>query len=317
MPRAVRFHRYGGLDQLRVDDVPTRAPADHEVVVRVRAAGVNPGEAAIREGAMDASAPAHFPSGQGTEFAGVVLSIGREVHEVAVGDEVIGFSDGRDAQADEVVLPATNILPKPEKISWETAAIIPIAGATAISMVDSVRPQKGETVVVAGAAGGVGFVAAQLLIRLGVTVIGTAGAADQDALIARGIRAVVYGDGVQDRIRQDAPNGIDAFLDTHGAGQADLAIALGVAPERIDSIIDFASGRRLGIRNQGMYQLPDIRSTVLEFAQRVASGDIELPVRAAFPLERVRDAYEALSTAPGLGKIVLDVSSDSDSGSGS
>ncbi|MEP6481598.1 MAG: NADP-dependent oxidoreductase [Rhodoglobus sp.] len=312
MPRAVRFDQYGSLDELHVEDVPTRAPGDDEVTVRVRAAGVNPGEAAIREGAMDAFAPAHFPSGQGTEFAGVVISVGDQVHGVAIGDEVIGFSDGRDAQADEVVLPVSNVLPKPKDVDWETAAIIPIAGATAISMVDSVRPRSGETAVVAGAAGGIGFVAAQLLIRHGVTVIGTAGAADQDALIARGIQAVVYGDGVEERIRRSAPNGVDAFLDTHGDGQADLAIALGVAPDRIDSIIDFESGQRLGIRNQGMYQLPDIRSAVVEFAHWVASGEIELPVRARFPLEQVRDAYEALTAAPGIGKIVLEISGDAE-----
>ncbi len=308
MPRAVQFHRYGGPEELRVDDVPSRTPSDDDVVVRVRAAGVNPGEAAIREGEMDSFAPAHFPSGQGTEFAGIVLTVGAKVHDVAVGDEVIGFSDGRDAQADEVVLPASHVLPKPKNIGWDTAAIIPIAGATAVSMVASVRPHKGETIVVAGAAGGVGFVAAQLLLRQGVTVIGTAGTADQDALTAHGIHAVVYGDGVEGRIRRAAPHGIDAFLDTHGAGQADLAIALGVSPDRIDSIIDFESGQRLGIRNEGMYQLPDIRSAVVEFAHMVASGEIELPVRASFPLEGVKDAYQALASGPGIGKVVLDVS---------
>jgi NADPH:quinone reductase-like Zn-dependent oxidoreductase len=274
MPKAVRFHRYGGIDQLMVEDVPARRPDAGEVAVGVRCAGVNPGELGILSGAMDAMAPATFPSGQGTEFSGVVLEVASDVTGVAPGDAVIGFSDGRDAQAERVVLPASNVLPKPAQLDWSVAAITPIAGATATAMLRAVKPQAGETIVVAGAAGGVGFVAAQLLVNAGVTVVGTAADADHEALRARGIHPVPYGDGVADAIRAAAPDGVDAFLDTHGGGQADIAISLGVTPGRIDSIIDFGAGRRLGIRNEGMYQLDDIRSAVIEFADLVADGRV-------------------------------------------
>lgn len=311
MPKAVRFHQYGGIEQLRVEHVDVRPPRAGEVAVRVKSAGVNPGELGILSGGMDAVAPATFPSGQGTEFAGIVEAVASDVVGIAPGDEVIGFSDGRDAQAEVVVLSASNVQPKPPELEWGVAAITPIAGATATAMFGAVKPLAGETVVVAGAAGGVGFTVAQLLVNAGVTVIGTAAGRDHEALKARGIHPVLYGDGVGDAIREAAPDGVSAFLDTHGDGQADIAIALGVRPDRIDSIIDFGAGKRLGIRNVGMYQLEDIRGAVVEFAGLVAAGKISLPVKARFPLERVQDAYRAIG-APGLGKVVLDINADID-----
>lgn len=306
MTRAVRFHRYGGIEQLRIEDVDVRRPDADEVAVRVKSAGVNPGELGILSGGMDAVAPATFPSGQGTEFAGVVREVGSDVVGIAPGDEVIGFSDGRDAQADMVVLAASNVLPKPPHVEWGVAAITPIAGATATAMLRAVKPVPGETIVVAGAAGGVGFIAAQLLVRAGVTVIGTAAERDHDALKVYGIRPVLYGDGAAEAIRAAATGRVGAYLDTHGGGQADIALALGVHPDRIDSIIDFGAGKRLGIQNVGMYQLDDLRSTVVEFAGLVADGVVSLPVKARFPLDRVQDAYRAIG-APGLGKVVLDI----------
>lgn len=308
MPQAVRFHQYGGIEQLVVEEVAVRRPDRGEVVVSVKCAGVNPGELGILSGRMDSVAPATFPSGQGTEFSGVVVEVAPDVVGIAPGDAVIGFSDGRDAQAEFVVLPASNVLPKPVELDWDVAAITPIAGATSTAMLRAVRPVAGETVVVAGAAGGVGYTACQLLLNAGVTVVGTAAEADHQALRARGIHPVSYGDGVADAIREAAPDGVDAFLDTHGDGQADLAISLGVKPDRIDSIIDFGAGRRLGIRNEGMYQLDDLRGTIIEFAGLVATGQVSLPVKARYPLDQVEDAYRAISVSPGLGKVVLDIS---------
>lgn len=277
-------------------------------MVRVRAAGVNPGESAIRAGLMGGPLSGHFPSGQGTEFAGLVVGVGPGVAGVGVGDAVIGFSDTRDAQADYVKVPAGNILPKPGDVAWDTAAAIPIAGATATSMIATVDPQPGETVVVAGGGGGVGFVATQLAVRAGARVIATAGLRDHDALRSIGARPVEYGTGVADRIRAAAPDGVDAFLDTNGHGNADLAVELGVPRSRIDTIIDFDAGQRLGIQTQGMYQLADIRGTLIAFADLVATSQVAIPIRATFPLERVQDAYRTLSSGLGVGKVVLLVS---------
>lgn len=312
MPRAVQFDHYGDLDVLETREIDVRDPGAGEVRVEVHAAGVNPGEAAIRSGAMAGEFPATFPSGQGTEFSGVVTAVGPDVTTVAAGDAVIGFSDGRDAQAEAVVVPVANTLPKPAKLDWGTAALVPIAGATATAMVQSVQLQAGETVVIAGAGGGIGFAAAQLARRLGAVVIGTAATGDFPALRDIGVTPVEYGDGVDGRIRAAAPSGVDAFLDTHGGGQAELAISLGVAPARVDSIIDFAAGSRLGIQNQGMYQLSDMRAAIVEFAALVDSGAVIIPIRARFPLDGVREAYRALEHSPGVGKIVLDIRTASD-----
>ena len=305
MARAVRFDRYGDTDELYVDDVVVRDPSPDEVVVEVRYSGVNPGELGILSGAMDVGAPSHFPSGIGTEFSGSVVSMGGDVSGIGVGDPVIGFSDSRDAHAERVVLAASNVLPKPPGVAWDTGAVIPIAGATATSALRAVPVAPGETAVVAGAAGGVGFVLAQLLVRAGVTVIGTAASVDHPALAGAAIHPVVYGDGVADRIRAAAPYGVQAYFDTHGQGQADVAISLGVDPRRVDSIIDFEAGERLGIKNVGMYQLSDIRAVVLEVARIVAAGEIVIPVKASFPLDDVQDAYRAITIAPGVGKVVL------------
>ncbi|MBU4465507.1 MAG: TetR family transcriptional regulator [Actinobacteria bacterium] len=189
--------------------------------------------------------------------------------------------------------------------------ILPLHGVQPLVDPDAVMRRERintdlERFMVAGAAGGVGFTVAQLLVDAGVTVIGTAAERDHEALKAYGIHPVSYGDGVADAIRTAAPDGVAAFLDTHGDGQADIAIALGVKPDRIDSIIDFGSGKRLGIRNVGMYQLDDIRSAVVEFAGLVAAGKVALPVKARFPLAHVQDAYRAIG-GPGLGKVVLDI----------
>lgn len=310
MPRAVLFDRYGDPEVLYIGEVAPRSPDPDSVQIEVRSAGVNPGEAAIRSGAMADQAPGTFPSGQGTEFAGRVTAIGEHVAGVAVGDAVIGFSDGRDAQGELLTLPAANVLPMPWGIGWDTAAASVIAGATATAMIRAVGLQPGDTVVVSGGAGGVGFAAVQLALRRGATVIATSSDRDRAALAALGAAPVVYGDGVGDRIRAAADSRIDAFLDTHGGGQADVALGLGVDRGRVDSIIDFEAGARLGIKNEGMYQLQDIRAAVREFVAAVASGAVWAPVRGRFALERVQEAYAALSAAPGVGKIVLAVSSD-------
>lgn len=310
MIRAVQFHGFGDIGVLRVEDVPDPVAAPGEVAVRVRAAGVNPGEAAIRSGAMREQFPSTFPSGQGTELSGIVDSLGPDVGDWSVGDAVIGFSDTRNAQAERAVLPTGNLLTKPDGLEWGVAATAPIAGATAMSMIEAVGLVAGETVVIAGGAGGVGYVAVQLAVRAGATVIATAGTGDQEALRAVGAEPVVYGEGTYTRVRERSPRGVDAFLDTHGDGQADLAIRLGVAPERVDSIIDFEAGRRLGIMNKGMYELPNLRSKLIGFVALVAAGDVRLPISARFPLDGVQDAYRALERPHGLGKIVLDVGRD-------
>src|SRR5918912_1467606 len=173
--RAVRFDDYGGLDVLEVRDVEEPVASPGRVVVAVKAAGINPGEIAIREGRMHERWPATFPSGEGSDLAGVVREIGAGVDSFAVGDEVLGWTEERASHAELASVPADQLTPKPPSLSWEVAGSLFIAGMAAWACVQAVAPRSGETVVVSAAAGGVGSIAVQLARRTGATVIGLAG----------------------------------------------------------------------------------------------------------------------------------------------
>jgi NADPH:quinone reductase-like Zn-dependent oxidoreductase len=304
MSRAVRFDHYGGIDVLQVVDVPDPVPGPGEVLVRVKAASINPGEAKIREGALDSMFPATFPSGEGSDFAGVVESVGLEVTAVGIGDEVIGYSDNRNSQAELVVVAAEQLTPRPPSVPWEVAGSLHVAGVTAWAAVRAVSLSDDDTVVVAGAAGGVGVFAVQLAGLTGATVIGLAGESKHGWLRSHDVVPVLYGDGVEDRIRAAAPDGVDAFLDLVGGGYVELALALGVAPDRIDTIADFEAVSKHGVKGDGSAAGTGA-STLAELAADVANGSLEVPIAATYPLEQVRDAYAELAQGHTLGKIVL------------
>jgi NADPH:quinone reductase-like Zn-dependent oxidoreductase len=301
--KAVRFDEYGGVDVLQVREVDDPAPGPGQVLVRVMAAGTNPGEIAIREGNLHDRWPATFPSGQGTDLAGVVEALGDGVDDFALGDEVLGWTEERGSQAQLVVVPADQLTAKPA-IGWDVAGSLFVVGLAAYSSVDAVRPQAGETVVVSAAAGGVGSVAAQLAQRTGATVIGLAGAANHAWLASHDIVPVAYGEGQADRIRTAAPDGVDALIDTHGGGYVDLGIELGVAPARINTIIDFDAVQRLGVNGRGTHQFATA-ARLAELAGLVADGSLEIPIAATFAMADVRDAYRQLAQRHTRGKIVL------------
>ncbi|MEJ7772432.1 MAG: NADP-dependent oxidoreductase [Geodermatophilaceae bacterium] len=304
MPRAVQYDSYGGIEVLDVREVPRPVPASGQVLVEVRAAGINPGEAAIRTGVFAERWPSEFPSGQGADFAGVVVELGPGGSEWAIGDEVLGFSHERDTHAELVAAEAANLTRRPPAMSWEQAGALHVVGATAWAAVRALDLTPADTVVVAGAAGGVGSLAVQLARRTGATVIGLASQANHDWLRSLGALPVTYGEGVADRIRAAAPNGVDALLDTYGGGYVDLALSLGVAPTRINTIIDFAAAAEHGVLTIGMME--GSSATVLaELAELIAAGDVDLPVAATFPLEDVQAAYAKLEQRHTRGKIVL------------
>src|ERR1700756_2074205 len=205
MTKAVQFDSYGGIDVLEVRDVARPVPGPGEVLVEVRAAGINISEAAIRTGAVRDMFPATFPSGQGSDFAGVVAELGSGVDGFTVGDEVIGFSNLRSSHAEYVTVPSTQLTPKPAAVPWEVAGGLFVAGATAWAAVRAVDLTEGDTVVVAGATGGggapggVGSLAVQLARRAGATVIGLASEAGFQWLAGHDVVPVAYGDGVAGR----------------------------------------------------------------------------------------------------------------------
>jgi len=299
--KAVRFDKYGGIDVLHVDDVQVPEPAQGEVLVQVKAASINPGEAKIREGLMHARWPATFPSGEGSDLAGIVTKIGAGVEGIKAGDEVIGFTDHRASHAEYVVVEAQNLTRKPANVSWEVAGSLPIAGSTAYAAVRAVSLKPGDTVAISGAAGGVGSIAVQLAKRAGAKVIGIAGASNHAWLTAHGVKPMAYGDKLAGQLREAK---IDAFVDANGSGYVKLAIDLGVPADRIDTIIDFAAAQQYGVKTEGA-QAALNAAVLAELAGLVAAGDLEVPIAATFPLAQVRAAYQQLEQGHTRGKIVL------------
>jgi len=303
MPKAVRFDEYGGIDVLKVVDVPRPVPGPGEVVVQVKAAGINPGEAKIRVGLLHARWPATFPSGQGSDLAGIVAETGPGVTGIAAGDEVIGYTDNRASQAEYVLVDAEHLTPKPSEVPWDIAGALFVAGATAFAAVRAVGLAAGDAVVVSGAAGGVGSIAVQLARRTGATVIGLASQANHEWLTGHQVIPVLYGDGVVDRIRQAVPK-VTAFIDTFGADYVEQALELGVEPSRIDTIANFPAIEKYGVKGEG--NAAGASAAVLaELAGLIAAGNLEVPIAATFPLAQVQDAYRLLEQGHVRGKIVL------------
>jgi NADPH:quinone reductase-like Zn-dependent oxidoreductase len=303
--KAVRFDHYGGVDVLDVVDVSAPVAGEGQVVVRVEATGINPGEAAIRSGALHELWPATFPSGQGSDLAGVVTEVGSGVDGVSVGDEVIGYTDERASHAELVAVEAEHLAPRPGAVPWEVAGSLYVVGATAYAAVRAVGLREGDVVVVSGAAGGVGTLVVQLARNEGATVVGLASEDHHAWLREHGAVPVTYGDGVAERIREAAGGQVDAFIDLFGAGYVELAIELGVAPERIDTIADpTAPERHPGVKLDGNMAgaSPD---TLADLAALIADGRLDVPIARVYPLAEVREAYTELERRHTLGKIVL------------
>ena len=305
--RAVRFDRYGGRDVLYIADIDMPVPRAGEVLVEIRAAGINPGEAAIRSGAMHEQFPATFPSGEGSDLAGVVVEVGSPSigdSDFAVGDEVLGFSFQRSSHATHTAVPVDQLIHKPPQLSWEAAGSLYVVAATAYAAVHSVAPQPGETVAVSAAAGGVGSLVVQLLALRDVRVLGIASAGNAEWLRAHGVVPVEYGEGLAQRLRDAAPDGIDAFIDLFGPDYVQLAVDLGVPPQRVDTIISFQKAAEVGAKTEGSAEA-STPAVLSEIANLIVSGAIDFDVAATYPLDRVADAYEELEQRHTHGKIVL------------
>lgn len=302
--RAVRLDDYGPVDHLEVRDVPVPESTSDRVVVQVVATSINPGEAMIREGAMDPDRTAEFPMGQGSDFSGRIVEIGAGVSGWLVGDEVIGWTDERAAHAQYVAVSPEQILRRPEAVAWEQAGSLYVAGGTAAALRDVSAAQSGETVVVTAAAGGVGAILVQVLVHDGIRVLGVAGPDNDSWLAGVGAEPVNRGDDLATRLRDAAPDGVSAFLDCFGNGYTDLAIELGVPVERVATIADFEAAQDNGARVVFGYEATTA-DTLAGLAQLIADGHLSVPVAATYPLEQVREAYTRLAERRTRGKIVL------------
>jgi NADPH:quinone reductase-like Zn-dependent oxidoreductase len=305
MPLAVRFDEYGDIDVLKVVEVPRPVPGPGQVLVKVKAAGINPGEASIRKGLLDAIFPATFPSGEGSDLAGTVDESGPDVTMWKVGDEVLGWVDTRSSHAELVAVDVDHLVTRPANVPWDVAGSLFVAGATAYASVQAVKLAPGDTVVVSGAAGGVGSVVVQLAVNAGAKVIGLASDEHHSWLTGHDVIPIAYGDGVVERIGKASDGHVDALIDTFGGGYVEMAIGLGVAPERINTIIDRAAAQKYGTKNDGNAAAASA-NVMAELVGLIAEGRLEIPIAKTYPLTEVREAFRDLEQRHTLGKIVLE-----------
>ncbi|MEV8454894.1 NADP-dependent oxidoreductase [Streptomyces sp. NPDC052095] len=300
--RAVEFAEYGGPEVLRVVDREVPRPGPGQVLVEVRAAGVNPLDWRLRSGAVAEMMPVEFPFVPGGDVAGVVAEAGADVTGFAAGDAVFG-SIGSGGCAEYALAPAAQLARKPEGVSWEVAAGLPVAVNTAYQVLDDLGVKSGETLVVDGAAGGVGSVAVQLARQLGARVIGTASERNHAYLRSLGAEPVSYGEGFADRVRAVAAQGVDAAFDAAGKGSLAALVELAGGPGRVVTIADHRAAEH-GVRFA--FAGPDaIRERLERAAALVLSGGLDVSVAGTYPLSRVADAHRESAGGHVRGKLIV------------
>ena len=299
--KAVQFAQYGGPEVLAVVDVDEPHAEAGQVRIVVKAAGVNAIDGKIRAGYMQEMIPLTLPAGTGIDASGVVDEVGTGVTDVAVGDAV--FGSGSATFAEHAVL--TSWAAKPAELSFAEAAGYPVPVETAIRILDQVGVEPGQTLLVSGAAGGVGSAVVQVARARGITVIGTASEANQAYLRSLGAVATTYGDGLVDRVRELAPNGIDAALDIAGSGVIAELIELTGQPAKVLSIADF-SAPELGA--QVSSTTTNAPAAFAEAARLFSAGALTLPVDQTFTLDTAGDAQAASAAGHVAGRLVVTVS---------
>ncbi|HEY3481609.1 MAG TPA: NADP-dependent oxidoreductase [Streptomyces sp.] len=308
MTKSIVFTEYGSADVLRLTESDVPEPGPGQVRIAVRVAGVNPLDHKIRAGYLQQVFPVTFPKVPGVEAAGVVEAVGEGVTDFAVGDEVFGPTV-TGAYAEQALAVASTLARKPASLSWEQAAALPVAAETTYRALELLDLKPGETLLVHAAAGGVGTVAVQFAVARGVRVVGTASEANHAHLRALGVIPVVYGDGLVERVRAAAPDGIDAALDTAGRGNAiPASIELTGGTERVVTIADAMEAGKQGVRfTSGAGDDYRGKPAFEEALALVAEGKLELPIHAAYPLAEAADAQRASEAGHLTGKIVIKV----------
>ncbi|NBH06931.1 NADP-dependent oxidoreductase [Amycolatopsis sp. SID8362] len=291
--KAVAFTEFGGPEVLRVLDLPEPHAGPGEVRVRVKAAGVQPYDAAVRGGWEPPGLVLGWPRVPGNEFAGVV-----DEGELEAGTEVLGFTAVR-AAAEYIVVPASDVTPKPPEMPWEVAGGFTAGTQTASIALEALKLRAGETLLVHGAAGSVGTAAVQLARLAGAEVVGTASASNQDYVRSLGATAVVYGEGLKERV---APLGVDVVLDGAGGEALDLSLELVKDRSRILTLVDHGRAAELGVL---VSKSGRSAARLAELAALYAKGDLRFHVRRAYPYTEAAAAHREIETGHGRGKIVL------------
>lgn len=305
--KAIVTDGYDGPDGLRLADRPEPKVAPDHVLVRVRAAGVNPVDWKVGAGGLDPVYETHFPLIPGWDVAGTVERLGLDTTEFEVGDEVVAYARKDELQhgtyAELVAVPVRALARKPASLSWEQAAGLPLAGLTAHQSLNRLAVSFGETVLVHAASGGVGSAAVQIAAALGARVIGTASERNHDFLRELGAEPVVYGEGLADRVREMAPEGVDAALDFVGADAVDVSQQVLKRRDRVLSVVDPE------VRDKGGHYLwvrPD-GAGLTALGDLADAGKLTVHVDRVLPLAEAADAWRANQEGRTRGKIVLRV----------
>ncbi len=306
--KAVAYEAFGGPDVLQVTDLPDPHVGPDTLVVEVRAVGLNPVDYKVREGYLEGLIDTRFPAVPAWDVAGVVVQTGLDTPEFQVGDEVLAYARKDEVQggtlAEKVAVPVRTATRKPEGLSFEQAAALPLAGLTALQVVRRSGLGEGSTVLVHAAAGGVGSFATQLAVRAGARVVGTASQGNHDYLRELGAEPVEYGDGLVDAARGLVPDGFDVIIDLVGGDAMDTVPQLLAEGGTVVSITDARARDDFG--GQYVWVRPDPEQ-LAELAALAESGDLRVEVSQTFDLDHAVDAFEALESGHTRGKIVVTV----------
>ncbi|MFE7442820.1 NADP-dependent oxidoreductase [Streptomyces chartreusis] len=305
--KAITLQHYGQPEDLKLVEHPDPKVAPGEVLIRVKAAGVNPVDWKLGAGYLDPLMETHFPLIPGWDVSGVVERVGPDVAEFVPGDEVYGYvrkdSVQLGAYAELVSAHVRMLARKPASLTWEQAAGVPLAGLTAYQSIKRVGVREGETVLVHAAAGGVGMFGAQIAAALGARVIGTASERNHDFVRQLGAEPVSYGEGLADRIRELAPDGVDAALDFVGGDAVDVSQEVLKQRDRVVSIADqdaLAKGAHL------LWVRPD-PDDLTALAELADEGRLAVHVERVLPLAEAAEAWRISREGRVRGKLVLSV----------
>ncbi|WP_443066991.1 NADP-dependent oxidoreductase [Streptomyces sp. NBC_01261] len=303
MSLAVQFSEYGTSEVLRVVDVPAPVPGSGQVRLAVRAAGVNPLDWRIMEGFMRQMMPIDLPAGLGSDIAGVVDQVGEGVTAFAVGDEVLG-TPLTPAYAQSAVADAAELVAKPAGLPWEVAGALAGSGGAAWTVLERLKVIQGETLLIHAASGGVGVFAAQLAVARGARVIGTASQDNHERLRSLGVIPVAYGEGLADRVRAIAPEGVDAVLDASGRGEIPVSIDLAGGPGRVLTLVAFDAGD-LGVQVYTEGTGGNAVRALHDILALIGEGCLQVPIWRTYPLAEAAVALDLSRTGHVGGKIVL------------
>lgn len=303
MPRAITFSRYGGADVLELSDIEVRHPGSGQVLIAVRAAGVQPSDAATRRGDFARWNPVSFPCQLGNEFSGVVEEVGQGVDGGLAGSAVLGFQP-LACFAEALVVGVDQFVPKPDSMTWEEAGALSASGQTADTALDTLGVDDGDTVLIHAAAGGVGSFAVQLARVRGARVIGTASPANHQYLRDLGAIPVAYGPGLEDRVLSLAPEGVTASLHAIGGEALEISTRLVSDTSRIGTLTDWGNAARLGIQMLGTQRSAERLRRLVELYEK---GQLRVSIWKTFPLDQTAAALTEVETGHVRGKVVVTV----------